>query len=208
MREQLISYVDLLFAGAEDADDIKQEILQNTLDRYDDLIDQGKSPQAAYSLTISGIGDISEILEHGETASAPLPAAPAPAENNNKKLMRAVAIGMYICCALPVIILGDVGSGLIGVVLMFLMIAAATVLLILSDDGKKAEKANCGCHSGKSAKTPEHKAVEKIIFTVGLCAYFLLSFGTGAWYITWLIFPIMAAIEQLINACIDLKEGK
>ena len=44
MREQLISYVDLLFAGAEDADDIKQEILQNTLDRYDDLINQGKSP--------------------------------------------------------------------------------------------------------------------------------------------------------------------
>ena len=27
MRDQLISYVDLLFAGAEDAEEIKQEIL-------------------------------------------------------------------------------------------------------------------------------------------------------------------------------------
>ena len=41
MREQLIKYVDLLFAGATDAEEVKQEILQNTLDRYDDLIAQG-----------------------------------------------------------------------------------------------------------------------------------------------------------------------
>lgn len=38
MREQLIQYVQLLFAGAADCDDTRQEILQNTLDRYDDLI--------------------------------------------------------------------------------------------------------------------------------------------------------------------------
>ena len=42
MREQLIQYVNLLFAGNGDVEDIKQEILQNTLDRYDDLIAQGK----------------------------------------------------------------------------------------------------------------------------------------------------------------------
>lgn len=62
MREQLIRYVELLFAGAENAGDIQQEILQNTLDRYDDLIAQGKTPEAAYRLAISGIGDINEIL--------------------------------------------------------------------------------------------------------------------------------------------------
>ena len=62
MKEQLIQYVNLLFAGVPQAADIKEEILQNTLDRYDDLIAQGKSPQAAYSLAISGIGDINEIL--------------------------------------------------------------------------------------------------------------------------------------------------
>ena len=36
MREQLTQYVNLLFAGAPDSEDIRQEILQNTLDRYDD----------------------------------------------------------------------------------------------------------------------------------------------------------------------------
>lgn len=42
MRDQLVQYVSLLFAGAENCEDTKQEILQNTLDRYDDLIAEGK----------------------------------------------------------------------------------------------------------------------------------------------------------------------
>ena len=208
MRDQLIDYVDLLFAGAEDADDIKQEILQNTLDRYDDLVAQGKSPQAAYSLAISGIGDISMLLAQ-EIPSAPevLPSPlTVPSPFKDKKLMRAVAIAMYICCVIPVIALGNLGSGIIGVVLMFLMIAAATVLLIMSDDGKK-ESAPKEPRE-KEIKDPKHKAADTIISTLGLCAYFIVSFATGAWYITWLIFPIMAATKQLINAFFDLTEGK
>lgn len=62
MRNQLITYVNLLFAGNPEAAEIREEILQNTLDRYDDLIAQGRTPESAYSLAISGIGDISEIL--------------------------------------------------------------------------------------------------------------------------------------------------
>ena len=62
MRAKLAQYVQLLFAGVPDSDEIKEEILQNTLDRYDDLIDQGKVPEAAYRLAIAGIGDINEIL--------------------------------------------------------------------------------------------------------------------------------------------------
>ena len=76
MKDKLIQYVDLLFAGAQDCEDIKQEILQNTLDRYDDLIAEGKVPEAAYRLAIAGIGDINEILG---TKHQPSPAYPQPA---------------------------------------------------------------------------------------------------------------------------------
>ena len=55
MKEKLIQYVDLLFAGATGSEEIKQEILQNTLDRYDDLIAEGRSPESAYRIAISGI---------------------------------------------------------------------------------------------------------------------------------------------------------
>ena len=210
MREQLISYVDLLFAATNDAEEIKQEILQNTLDRYDDLLEQGKTPQAAYSLAISGIGDINEILEHTasptstEVSHAPaVPAEPA----KNKKLMRAIAVAMYICCAVPVIVLSTYGESILGIVLMFLIIAAATVLMILSDDGRKKNESNCGCDTSQTKRDPLRRTIGRIITTVSLCVYLLVSFATGAWYITWLIFPIAGALNQLINACMDLKEA-
>ena len=82
MREQLTQYVNLLFAGTQNTDEIRAEILQNTLDRYDDLIEQGKAPEAAYRLAIGGIGDVNEILgtipatspSHAESKYHPVPA--------------------------------------------------------------------------------------------------------------------------------------
>ena len=38
MREQLEKYVELLFAGNPGSEEMKQEILQNTLDKFDDYI--------------------------------------------------------------------------------------------------------------------------------------------------------------------------
>ena len=96
MREQLEQYVNLLFAGAADSEDIKQEILQNTLDRYDDLVAQGKVPEAAYRLAISGIGDINEIL--GTNVPRNAVSHPVTKEDDEdtptKKLLRAIAVGL------------------------------------------------------------------------------------------------------------------
>ena len=95
MREQLIQYVQLLFAGVEDCDDIRQEILQNTLDRYDDLIAAGKTPEAAYRLAIMGIGDINEILGRtsGTPAVMPVPAVSQEKQDTpTKKILRAIGV--------------------------------------------------------------------------------------------------------------------
>ena len=212
MREQLIQYVDLLFAGAADCDDIKQEILQNTLDRFDDLVAQGKSPEAAYRLAIAGIGDINEILGNAPRMSVS-PAAPqnrvaepeTPEEIKRKKL-RAGAIALYILCALPLIILGDLGLDTLGLCLTLLLVAAATYLMIITgkDDPDDDEETP---RKEKPAEHPMKENIGKIIWIVGLIAYFAISFTTGAWYITWIIFLIMACARGLSNAIIDLKEA-
>lgn len=102
MRERLIQHVEQLFAGAPGAEDIKQEILQNTLDRFDDLVAQGKTEEAAYRLAVSGIGDIHEILgacTHAPNVSGQPPYQPASgAKNRTKKrsgsTLRIVLIGL------------------------------------------------------------------------------------------------------------------
>lgn len=210
MREQLTQYVNLLFAGTPDSEDMQQEILQNTMDRYDDLIDQGKSPEAAYRLAIAGIGDVNELLGSQESISESIPENTdyrgRPLPSAKKKIMRAIAIALYICCVIPVIALGHIGDGIIGVCLMFVMIAVATVLIIISSGGSKEERAEKV--NEKEPTNPIYKAYKSASGAITLAIYLGISFWTGAWYITWLIFPISVAIDGIVKAICDLKEAK
>ena len=216
MKEQLIQYVNLLFAGATGAEDMKQEILQNTLDRYDDLIDQGKSPEAAYRLAISGIGDINEILGNPQPQHIRTPAS-APdlrsviheeAQDIQRRKMKAVAVALYILCAIPLIAFTEIGQETLGLCMTLLMVASATVLIILSkkndpDDEEEADKA--------VSDTPKSKlweSIDNLIGALTLAVYLLISFKTKAWFITWLIFPISGCVKGLVNAILDLKEAK
>ncbi len=204
MREQLEQYVKLLFAGSKGEEDMQQEILQNTLDRYDDLIAQGKTPEAAYRLAISGIGDLSEVLSQG--AAAPkAPAAPAPAVSKPrrkpywKKMAKIGAIFLYIMSAIPLLTMGE--SGLVGTISI---VAVATVAILVAGDDTPSDKTGEKSTQHKK-EDPLQKAIGSIIGVGGLCVYFIISFWTGAWYITWLIFPIMGAVRGLVNAIFDLK---
>lgn len=209
MREQLVSYVNLLFAGTTDTVEIKQEILQNTLDRYDDLVEQGKSPEAAYRLAISGIGDINEILGQDKPEPYVPQHAPETAEDEKKgKLLKAVAIAFYIACPIPLFALGDE----IGLCLTLLLVAAATALIVMS--GKKEPETVQTSPVAYSSSTQHSPETQQLIKTIGLVVmiicvalYLVISFLSGAWFITWILFPLFACIKGLIVACIDLKEA-
>lgn len=212
MKEQLTQYVNLLFAGATGCEDIKQEILQNTLDRYDDLIAEGKTPEAAYRLAIIGIGDVSEILGAAGGTVFTAPVAQSSPERQTtgmdtpvKKLLRAIAIALYILCPVPVLVLDSLGMGVTGVCGLLAMVAIATALMILSATRKDSLGT---AYSAQQAESELSKSIGSLIWTIGLAAYFILSFLTGAWYITWVIFLIIPAVRGLVTAILDLKEGE
>ena len=207
MREQLIQYVSLLFAGAENCEDIRQEILQNTLDRYDDLIAQGKSEEAAYRLAITGIGDVSEILGRNDTVPAAVPEPKKNTDNDTlmKKLLRAIAVGLYILCPLPLFVLGEMGMNTFGLCGTLCFVAVATVLIILgskkSDDGSRQEE-----EDDDEPKSELGKSISGLIWAIGLAVYLIVSFLTMAWHITWVIFPILGAVDSLLGALIASRE--
>jgi len=211
MREKLINYVELLFAGAQDASDIQQEILQNTLDRYDDLVSQGKSPEAAYSLAISGIGDINELLggcaKHAPAENPPHPDAAPKTTPAWKKSLRAIAVCLYILCPIPLFVLSEIGMSTIGLCGMLATVGVATALMVFTAGGEKPEKEEEKRPEKATPQQELHKAIKSVITTVGLILYFVISFLTQAWWITWLVFPIMAAAQGLVKACLDLKEA-
>ena len=200
MIEELKKYIDLLFMGTEDCDEVKEEILQNTIDRYEDLIRQGKSPQAAYRLAISGIGDINEILGTA-VPSDQRKKEDAPKDHPQekpvwKKILQALGIFLYIVCPVPLFVLqNELGlCGLLGVV------AIATALMFISS-GKSTSSSN-------NSQTKETgNSIGNLISVIVLAVYLLLSFATGAWYITWIIFPIAGSVKGIITALTDKKDN-
>ena len=206
MREQLIQYMELLFAGVQNCEEIKQEILQNTLDRYDDLIAEGKVPEAAYRLAITGIGDINEILGTAPQA-APVHTRTVEPETDTpqKKLLRAVAVALYILSPIPLFVLDWLGMDIFGLCGTLAIVAVATALIML---GAKKEPQ-------KSDETPREltpemelrKSINKLISTLGVIVYLALSFITHQWHLTWIIFPIIGAVKGLVHAILDLKEA-
>lgn len=218
MREQLIQYVNLLFAGNDGVEDIKQEILQNTLDRYDDLISRGRTPEEAYRQAITGIGDVNEIIngkadfaeENRPPVYAPVPEFDSTAAAVSR-LMRALAIFLYIVSPVPLFLFSRLGWFEVGLCCLLIIVGIATALLLLFKSPKAQEQhqeyieyTDRPRNSGSQRELK--KSVGKLISTVGLVLYFIISFSTGAWFITWLIFPIIGAVKGVVNSCIDLRE--
>ena len=318
MRKKLISYVNDLFAQAPknpQARDLHDEILLNTLDRFDEEVAAGQPEQAAFDAAVAGIGDIDELLEPlgankpdvifrrviaialyvccvipvilteafggvAETvgvclmfvlaalATYLLLSANVTVKTKKRKRLRALGIALYVVCVTPTILfdglLGGKAGEAVGVSLMFLIAAAATALVVYSANrtGKKASARTAAVQEETEEKTssklssilapvywicvvgtfcalgvfwgwplawlvfPMAGAVADIIrgavlmfqkqpggakkLTVGIswavitALYLMLTVCTGAWYATWLLFPMGAALGGVINGIFEL----
>lgn len=214
MREKLIQYVNLLFEGSENSADIRQEILQNTLDHYDDLIAQGKTPEAAYRLSISGIGDIHELLGGGTVPTPPPASAPGkelsvpqkPEARLWQKVLRGIAIFLFIISPTPLIVLDWLAMDEIGLVGTLAICGLATALLIIAGrSGPRDRQEEREAFTSPQAKL--RRSIGSVLWALCLALYFLISFKTNDWHITWVIFPICGAGQGLLDAILDLKEA-
>lgn len=213
MREKLRTYIEYLFAGAPATPataETKAEILQNTLDKYDDMIAQGKTPEAAYSLAVAGIGDIGELLNRGSRTVRPVPVQEPGTHKRSglSAILLAVAVMLYITCVVPVILFDGASMA---VCAMFVMIALATGLLVYRANlGPRRRARDDAVHEEvELADTPRvklRKSINGVISAVTLALYLIISFTTLAWYITWVIFPLSAAVQNIVKACFELKD--
>lgn len=65
MKEKIRQHFNKVFAGAprtRKALDLKQEMVQSALDKYDDMVADGYSQEDAYQNVIESIGDVTELF--------------------------------------------------------------------------------------------------------------------------------------------------
>ena len=66
MEVKIRSYVDELFKSAPKcpkADEVKEEIYSNLLDKYNGLLEKGVSEQEAYENIKNSVGDVDELIQ-------------------------------------------------------------------------------------------------------------------------------------------------
>lgn len=123
MRDKLKEYVSQLFAGTQGTEDMAQEILQNTLDRYDDLIARGVPEEEAYRQTIAGIGDIDELL-----GKVTVEKSQAAYTSMGKRMCNAVAVALYILSPIPLFLFQNA----LGLCCLLGMVACGVVIQVLA----------------------------------------------------------------------------
>ena len=119
MREQLRQEVLRRFAGAPDtqqARDLRDEILSNTLQRYDDLLAEGRSEQEAYASALESIGDVEELLSSLPRTAQAEPVREAQTKGRRRRKeprsrgMRIACAIVWPCTALLAVVIGWYGS--------------------------------------------------------------------------------------------------
>ena len=222
MEDKLRRYVDGIFEDTtptKKAAELKEEMIQNLQDKYKDLVSEGKTPEAAYNIAIAGIGDVSGLLEEleQELKSNPWLRYEDKESRNKSAMLTSIAVMLYILSVLPLVILEVVGSpavAIIGLPSLFILIAAATGLLIYSNMTKpKYEKASDTMveefrewKAENKGQKSMRRAISSALWTLLVALYFIISFTTGAWHITWIMFVLGAAAESFINIFINLRK--
>lgn len=216
MDDKLRRYIDGLFKDVPQSKsmvELKEEMLQNLLEKYQDLMTEGKTEDAAFNIAIAGIGDVSSLI--GDLNQNSITQVDRTAERQKTAALTSLAVMLYILSIVPLLffVQGTVSlfNGVIG---FFVVISVATGILIYNGMTKSKNYRSEGTmveefkewQTSKSNRTLARVSVSIALWSILLALYFIISFSTFAWYVTWVIFVIGIAIEALINIFFIMKK--
>ena len=221
MEDKLRRYIEGLFehtTPSRKSIELKEEMIQNLEDKYRDLITEGKTPEAAFNIAVAGIGDVTTLLRQLEQGFRSEPEQELFEKARRKSaLLTAVAVMVYILSVLPIIIFHEIIGGMeyLGILIFIIMAAGATGLLIYNSMTKpkyhKEEDTMVEEFREWQADTKDQRqmrgAISSALWALILVLYFVISFTTWAWHVSWIIFIIGALIEALINVFITIRRN-
>ena len=222
MNSKIKNYVDVLFRdlpNSRKAMELKEEILSTLNDHFEAHIAEGKSENQAYTEALYDLGDVDELL----AKLAPEKELKAKIDDYRKKSARntAIAVMLYFFGALALICFPGIASmlaaenedlfGIIGFAVLLVFCAFATGLLIYTRKsvpqdvdqylvtGRRKTVQGSGPNGEVTDKDRFWSSFWKLYWLVVTIVYLFVSFMTGAWYITWLIWLIASALRQAIT---------
>ncbi len=218
MVAKIRAYIERAFADApktRKSTELQEELISNMIEKFNDLLREGKTEEEAYTIVIAGMGDIDELVD-GMRERQVLQ-QPSPEERRRSALLVSIAVGLYILSPVLLILFAAAFSQPIaGLSLMLVCIAVATGLLVYNAAirPKYSKEDETLVEEFKEWKSGRSR--EKSIFNSFFAAFSLLvvaiylwvSFMYGAWAYSWIIFIIAAAIRNVAIGILGMREGK
>lgn len=217
MNDKIRKYVNELFENAPNtkrANDLKDEIISNANDKYNDLVSEGKSVEEAYNQVIQEIGNVDELINE-LIKNNPINKESSMEAKRKTALTVSISIGIYILSVISVIVLDELGMPDFITASSFLaLVGISTCLLIyhFMSRPKYSKYEDTIVEEFKEWKGKKDnnkeikKAINSILWTLTVVIYLLISFVFGIWHISWIIFIIAALIENIINLIFKLGE--
>lgn len=213
MEYSIRAHVDELFRSAPDtrrAYEMKVELTENLIEKYHGYIAEGKNEEDAYNLTILSIGDVSELFASlGE--DEPRPISDTAQAQKVTTTFTAIGVMMYVLSLVPLVVFGNT----LGLVLMLIVAALATGIVVYAQMNKpRTYQGNDVVSDFRnwSDKNSNNKqlrnSISSTLWMVVLVLYFIISFSTGKWAVTWIIFLIGAAAEGVVFTLFNIDKGK
>jgi archaellum biogenesis protein FlaJ (TadC family) len=200
MENKLKAYVNNLFRNAPataKAYEVKEEILQNLKDKYNDLVTEGKSKDEAYKTAIDSIGDLSELFAELEKEITP-----DDSKRQKYLALRSVVAMIFVLAAVPLVMALSYKSVLINVMIAVILVAIGIILAIYNRTNKPGYR-HSSTQTDRMAEIERKRSIRKsvsgFLWLITLIMYFIVSFQTNAWHLTWLIFLLAAAIETILD---------
>lgn len=124
-------------------------------------------------------------------------------DKNKKAKIIGISTCLYILSVVWIIFATvTLNSPILGVCLFLTIIAVATGLIVYNSISNSKDKKELT----KEEKTI--KQINEVISIFILIIYFIVSFTTMAWHITWILFLISGLLEEIVKLIFSLKEDK
>lgn len=226
MNERIRNHINQLFEDApktRKAFELKEELLANSEERYQDLVTNGIEPEDAIRNVINSIGSVEELFQGLEEPEL------KDREEYKEYIKKAaryktIAAGIYIFSVALffffVYLDNEMGWGMRtdfimpGLIIALVIDIIPTCMLVyisslapgyrslgysVVEDFKEWQ---CKAQKSRSVKN----ALSGVLWTAALFFYFAVSIITLAWYVTWIIFLVAACLQTVIVLIFRLRE--
>lgn len=192
--------------------DLKEKVVLSLLDKILYYESIGKDIDYAFNKVVSQMGDINEYIKNIDVTEDVL-----PEKDKHSIVILIISIVLYVISIIPVMI--D-STSFLGLLMSLILIVIATLVFIYYNAPYIMHYLNIGkalIHNKKYEKDDVKKLIEAdprfktsigILWAVTAVVYFIISFWSADWHITWLIFLIGMCFDNIGRSIFEFRYSK